>query len=80
MDRKTGVTFNRKVLLTCDSAVCVNCEKVFAPAEVIDWTDLNESNIGQTAICPHCQADGIIGFNDELDDKWLFNFRKHRNS
>ncbi len=77
MDRKTGNTFNRKALLACKSAVCVYCEKTMATTEINDWIDLNDMNIGQTALCPFCQSDGIIGFNGNFDPIWLHNFRKH---
>jgi hypothetical protein len=77
MDRKTGVTFNRKKILTCESAICVNCEQIFPPADIKDWVDLNPSNIGQTALCPHCDVDGVIGYNGEVDTNWVANFRKH---
>lgn len=77
MDRKTGVTFNRKKLLLCQQAVCVYCERTFEPSEIKDWVDLNQSNIGQTALCPHCDVDGVIGFSGELDHDWVANFRKH---
>jgi len=77
MDRKTGNAFNRKALMSCNLAICVYCEKVVSPTEINDWIDLNESNIGQTALCPSCDSDGIIGFNGELDPTWLQNFRKH---
>lgn len=77
MDRKTGVTFNRKKLLLCDQAVCVYCDEIFSPVEIKNWVDLNSSNIGQTALCPHCEVDSVIGFSGELDRDWVVQFRKH---
>jgi hypothetical protein len=77
MDRKTGVTFNRKKLLDCKLAVCVYCAKIFPPTEINNWVDLNQHNIGQTALCPYCEVDGVIGFNGELDTAWVTNFKKH---
>ncbi len=41
--------------------------KIFEPSEITDWvnessekqTDIND--IGQTALCPHCGIDSVIG-------------------
>lgn len=35
---------------------CFYCEKVFQPTEITDWIDH-----GNTALCPYCGIDAIIG-------------------
>lgn len=77
MHQNTGVSFNRKQLLECENAVCVHCEQVFLPKNITDWIDPNEYEIGQTACCPHCEVDAVIGFHGELDENWVKNFRNY---
>lgn len=77
MDQNTGVSFNRKQLLECDQAVCVNCEKIFLPADVTAWIDVNEYDVGQTACCPFCEMEAVIGFNGDPDFIWIKNFRNY---
>src|SRR6476660_738045 len=39
---------------------CFYCGAIFSPAEITDW--LNESKAGgQTALCPRCSIDSVIG-------------------
>jgi hypothetical protein len=35
---------------------CFYCEKTFQAREIVDWTD-----DGQTALCPKCGIDSVIG-------------------
>lgn len=35
---------------------CISCEREFLPSEIDDWTDN-----GETAICPYCHIDAVIG-------------------
>ena len=39
------------LLLPCD----------FPPAEILDWVDEDETGMGQTALCPKCGTDSVIG-------------------
>ena len=38
---------------------CFYCRAVFAPAEVAEWID--EPGGGQTALCPRCGIDSVVG-------------------
>jgi hypothetical protein len=50
---------HRQEVLT--SAVCgFYCCETFAPSEILDWIDKWEGT-GQTALCPHCGIDSVIG-------------------
>ena len=35
---------------------CFYCLKIFSPTEILDWIDDNN-----TAICPYCGIDSVIG-------------------
>ena len=55
---------------------CFFCLSIFPPSEIEDWTD-----VGDTAICPHCYVDSVIGesagfpitedFLKEMKDYWF---------
>ncbi len=47
---------------------CCNCMQMFPPAEIIAWTGLEVDNINdpdavnnQTALCPRCGSEAVIG-------------------
>ena len=47
---------------------CCNCIQTFHPDEIVVWTGLNMSNFDdpeavhkQTAICPRCGSESVIG-------------------
>jgi len=42
---------------------CFYCGYIFAPNEVSEWIDKNGKGIGQTAMCPKCGIDSVIGDN-----------------
>ncbi len=44
-----------------ESCGCFYCCSIFAPAEIHDWCDTDETNVGQTALCPRCGIDSVIG-------------------
>ena len=44
-----------------ESCGCFFCLSIFTPSAIAEWTDENEEGIGQTAICPHCGVDSVIG-------------------
>ena len=43
---------------------CFYCFKIFTPREIKDWIDEDEKGKGQTAICPYCGIDSVIGDYD----------------
>ena len=51
---------NRDELLLSERCGCFYCGAMFPPTEVKDWTDERE-DIGQTALCPRCGIDAVIG-------------------
>ena len=40
---------------------CFYCKKTFAPSEIEDWTDTRNPVSEQTALCPRCGIDSVIG-------------------
>lgn len=39
---------------------CFYCGVIFEPSEIKDWVDEWEG-LGQTALCPHCGIDSVMG-------------------
>lgn len=41
---------------------CFFCERVYKPSEIVEWTDRrSDDGPGQTALCPYCGIDSVIG-------------------
>lgn len=40
---------------------CFNCVGFFYPQEITDWTDFLFNPEGNTALCPECSIDSVIG-------------------
>ena len=40
---------------------CFYCERTFAPGDIKAWTDTDDAVAEQTALCPHCGIDSVIG-------------------
>ena len=40
---------------------CFYCCATFASAEIVEWVDENPQGEGQTALCPRCGIDSVIG-------------------
>lgn len=52
---------HRKQLLESKVCGCFYCLKSFEPSEIEEWVDKLESEEGQTALCPICGIDAVIG-------------------
>lgn len=59
--------FHRDVIEKSTLCGCFYCLRGFAPSEIKEWTDRKRHKTGevfdkpQTAICPHCGIDAVIG-------------------
>lgn len=51
---------HRDQVLAGDSCGCFHCLRLFPSSEVEQWTDTDSSDVGQTALCPHCGVDAVI--------------------
>jgi hypothetical protein len=49
------------------SCGCFCCCQTFAPTEITEWTDDDKDGQGQTAICPRCGVDSVIGSKSGID-------------
>ena len=47
---------HRTQIEASDKCGCFYCKKTFAPQEITDWVDDND-----TALCPYCGIDSVIG-------------------
>lgn len=60
---------HRKRLLASEVAVCYFCFTEFPPDSISNWCD--GENQDQTAICPHCGVDAVVGFDGPVDVAWV---------
>jgi hypothetical protein len=51
---------HRQEILASQQCGCFYCGAIFAPNQIQQWTDTFEG-IGNTALCPHCGIDSVIG-------------------
>jgi hypothetical protein len=61
---------------------CFYCCKIFGPDQIVDWIDHRNPIPQQTALCPHCGIDSVIGdasglkiteqFLNEMRIAWFF--------
>jgi hypothetical protein len=47
---------HRAEVLASQTCACFHCQTFFAPERIIEWTDA-----GETALCPHCAIDAVLG-------------------
>ena len=40
---------------------CFYCENTFPPSSIKEWIDEDHGGTGQTALCPKCGIDSVIG-------------------
>lgn len=40
---------------------CFYCQHIFAPRDIEEWTDTGNPVAEQTALCPRCGVDSVIG-------------------
>jgi hypothetical protein len=52
---------HRREIEESERCGCFYCCSTFTPADVEDWVDEDAEGIGQTAMCPRCGIDSVIG-------------------
>lgn len=53
---------HREQVLSSDACGCFYCLKTFRPAEIEEWVDeAPGTDVGQTALCPRCGIDSVLG-------------------
>ncbi|MDR2639346.1 MAG: cytoplasmic protein [Helicobacteraceae bacterium] len=55
---------NKAALAAQSKCGCFHCLKVFKPSEIVEWI---EEKSGQTAVCPYCGIDSVIGESAERE-------------
>ena len=65
---------HRVELETSDSCGCFSCFRRFTTAEIKAWVDAD-----QTALCPHCGLDSVLGSASpyQLSDGFLRRMHQH---
>lgn len=69
---------HRQEILTSQVCGCFYCLAMFPPTEITEWIDVSEG-VGQTALCPKCSIDSVIGSKSgcSIDLKFLSQMQKH---
>lgn len=52
---------HREQVLESELCGCFYCLKTFPPSEIDGWVGRGEAGVGQTAQCPYCSIDSVIG-------------------
>lgn len=52
---------NRQYIETSKQCGCYYCLKQFSSSQINQWWDEDEKGIGQTAVCPFCWIDSVVG-------------------
>ena len=52
---------NRKEVAESQQCGCFCCLAIFFPEKIFQWIDEDKNGVGQTARCPFCGIDSIIG-------------------
>jgi len=71
-------SYNRVSLKKDDLCGCFYCLKIFNPNEITEWTDEDEES-GETALCPYCEIDSVIGKSSgyPITEEFLRAMKKH---
>ncbi len=69
---------HREEILASDLCGCFYCLEVFPPSTIGTWVDMS-NDAGQTALCPHCSVDSVIGSKSgySLTDEFLRRMHTH---
>jgi len=58
--------YNREELLQSEVCGCFGCMRIFSPEKIKEWVDKDENNVGETALCPFCGMDSVMGDKSEF--------------
>ncbi len=54
-------SLHRDEILASKVCGCFYCKKLFSSAEVVEWYNPKGAPNGETAACPYCGIDAVIG-------------------
>jgi len=71
--------YNRKQVEESPLCGCFHCLATFPPADIDEWVDKDGSGVGQTAMCPRCAIDSVLGSTAgfPLTREFLKRMRRH---
>lgn len=52
---------HRKQIVDSELCGCCFCLEIYPPSRINEWIDEDENEVGQTALCPFCGIDSVIG-------------------
>jgi hypothetical protein len=52
---------HRATVMASESCGCFYCCSIFPPDRIVAWTDASCDGEGQTALCPECGIDSVVG-------------------
>jgi hypothetical protein len=69
---------HRRQILDSSVCGCFYCTGTFLPAEIVRWVD-DQDGVGQTALCPYCSIDSVIGSASgyEISKEFLTRMHDH---
>jgi len=71
--------YHRREIEQSSLCGCFYCCQIFKPDEIEHWTDSSKPQAEQTALCPHCGIDSVIGDQSGFDiaKEFLAEMHKH---
>lgn len=71
--------FHKSEILASVSCGCFYCLEIFPPSEIEQWTDQNFEDKEETALCPKCAIDSVIGSASgfPITKEFLSKMQKH---
>jgi hypothetical protein len=72
-------SWHRSHFLAGTMCGCFHCCRTFAPETITEWVDEDDDGVGQTAMCPVCGIDSVIGTASgfPLTKEFLTLMRRH---
>lgn len=64
---------NRQALSVAKNCVCLFCLQMINYSDIEEWVDK-----GQTAVCPLCHIDSVLGFSGDFDQELITTLHNYR--
>lgn len=71
--------YHREEIESSSLCGCFHCQQIFPSRDIKDWTDEAKPLSAQTALCPHCGIDSVIGDQSGFEITSAFLSEMHRN-
>jgi hypothetical protein len=63
----THSSHHRAEILASTLCGCFYCCATFRPDAIEEWTDSDAAGVGQTALCPKCGIDSVLGDKSQFE-------------